>query len=157
MPYFHVIGKLNHSGNTRVLLADLSQDMLQRDFIKPYERGSTFFSGNDLVDPKELTQVRIIETLRTESLEREEMNRADRENIDSINSESSGVFFLSIGGGYAPEDIADAGVDVSQKFIKGAPGYKYSTTRQIAPMLGWAAGIVSAVIASGIAKWLGWI
>lgn len=157
MPYFHVIGKLNHSSETRVLLADLSKDALLRQFIAPYEKGNTFFCDNDLIDPNTLTHVKIIETTSTEAAERDKINRTDRENIDSINRESSGIFFLSIGGGYAPEDIAEAGNDVTSKFIKGAPGFKSGNSQKLIPLIGWTAGIVSAVIASGVAKWLGWI
>lgn len=157
MPYFHVIGKLNYSDEARVLFSDLSQEDLKRDFIKPYERGSTFFSGSELIDSRTITQIRIIETPRVEALEREEINRADLKSIDEMNRQSSGVVLLSLGAGYEPEDIAEAGEDVSRQFIKGAPGFKRGFASHITPMFGWMAGIISAVIASGISKWLGWI
>ena len=75
-------------------------------FVKPYEKGNPFFSGNDLISPNDLRSVQIIRTERQNEVERDEINRKDRERIDRLNNSDSGVFFVSIGGGYEPQDIA---------------------------------------------------
>lgn len=107
-----------------MLFSDLSQDDLRREFVKPYERGESFFSGSELIDSKAITRIRIINTQRVEALEREEIFRADQEYMDEFNRQSHGVFFMGIGAGYEPEHIAEAGEDVSKQLIKGATGFK---------------------------------
>ena len=57
MAYHHVIAKVAQSDKFRVLFADLSLADLKKRFIAPYERGTSFFSGNDLVAPNDLRSV----------------------------------------------------------------------------------------------------
>jgi hypothetical protein len=157
MPYHHVIAKTASSDEFRALFSDLSADALQERFITPYERGTSFFSGNDLISPSDLRSVQIVRTQQLDQIERDEINRIDRAKIDEINSSSDGVFFLSIGGGYEPQDIAQAGEDVTHTFIKGPPGFKAGRWAPSMKAFGWIAGIVATVIAGGLAKWLGWV
>ena len=85
------------------------------------------------------------------------INRQDQKNIDEFNRSSDGVFVLSAGGGYAPKDIARAGDDVTQIFLKGPPGYKAGQWSSTIKVIAWIGGIFSAVIAAGVIKWLGWV
>src|SRR5690554_839488 len=112
MSYYHVIAKVGSEDKRRVLFSDLSADELKERFVKPYEKGKAFFSGHDLISSSDLRYVQIIRTHRPDETERDEINRRDRERIDQLNDSSSGVFFMSIGGGYQPQDIAEAGVDI---------------------------------------------
>ncbi|WP_367066038.1 hypothetical protein [Oryzisolibacter sp. LB2S] len=120
MSHHHVIAKVGSDSKLRVLFVDLDANALSERFIKPYEKGTSFFSGNDLISPNDLRSVHIVRTERPDAVERDELNRKVRESIDRLNELGSGVFFLSVGGGYKPQDIAEAGVDVTHDFIKGA-------------------------------------
>jgi hypothetical protein len=157
MPYYHVIAKTASENKHRCLFSDLNIGDLKKRFIEPYELGKSFFSGNDLFSPTDIKSVLIVVTQRPDQIERDEINRKDREQINEINRTSKHCFFLSVGGGYDPEDIAQAGDDVTHTFIKGPPGFKSSRFAPSAKVVGWVIGIVGAVLSAGIAKWLGWV
>ena len=157
MSFHHVIAKVGAEDKPRVLFADLSADGLKQKFVRPYEKGEAFFSGNDLISPTNLRSVQIIRTERLEETERDEINCKDRESIDRLNSSSPGVFFVSIGGGYEPGDITEVGVDVTHDFIKGPPGFKAGKWEPSKKALAWIGGIVATVVAAGVVKWLGWL
>jgi hypothetical protein len=157
MPFHHVIAKVGPEDKPRVLFVDLSVAELKERFIGPYEKGRAFFSGNDLISPNALRSVQIIRTARHSETERDEINRKDRESIDRLNDSNSGVFFVSLGGGYDPQDIAEAGVDLTHDLIKGPPGFKAGTWDPSRRALAWVGGIVATVVAAGVVKWLGWL
>jgi len=156
MTYHHVIAKVGQSDKFRILFADLSLADLKERFIGPYERGRSFFSGNDLVVPSDLRSVRVVRTEHAEQDERERINKESLAQIDKINRESTGFVLISPGSGYDPEDIAEAGEDVTHSVIKGPPGFRAGKWSNPAKALAWIAGIVAAVIAGGVMKWLGW-
>ena len=157
MAFHHVIAKVGSEEKHRILFADLSGEALKERFIRPYEKGKPFFSGNDLISPNDLRSVQIIRTERTEEVERDEINRKDRESIDRLNDPSSGVFFLSVGGGYEPQDIAKVGEDLTHTFIKGHPGFKAGQWAPWVKSIAWFGGIIATVAAAGLVKWLGWL
>ncbi len=157
MTYHHVIAKIGSDDKFRCLFFDLSEEALRERFVRPYEKGQSFFSGNDLISPNEIRFVKVIQTARPDEIERDNINRKDRSHIDELNRSSSGIFFASIGGGYAPEDIADAGKDITHELIKGAPGYKANQWAISKTAASWITGIIATVLAAGLVKWLGWV
>jgi hypothetical protein len=157
MPYHHVIAKIGAEEKFRVLFTDLTIEELGERFVKPYEKGNLFFSGNDLISPNDLRSVQIIRTERQNEVERGEINRKDRESIDRLNDSDSGVFFVSLGVGYEPQDIAEAGEDLTNAFIKGHPGFKAGRWESSIKVIAWVGGIVATVVAAGIIKSLGWL
>ncbi|MEN5425464.1 hypothetical protein ABE522_03690 [Stenotrophomonas pennii] len=124
MPFHHVIAKVGPEDKSRVLFADLSVDELKKRFIQPYEKGVAFFSGNDLTRPTDLRSIQIIRTDRPDQIERDEINRKEREHINRLNGSNSDIFFVSVGGGYQPQDIAEVGADLTHDFIRGHAGFK---------------------------------
>jgi hypothetical protein len=84
MPYHHVIAKVGTEVNFRVLFADLSAKELVKCFITFYDKGTPFFSGLDLISPNDLRSIQIILTEQQSELERDEINRKDREKIDQL-------------------------------------------------------------------------
>lgn len=157
MPYHHVIAKIGTDDRYRPLFSDLSATELQQRFVIHYERNASFFSGNDLIAPSDLRSLKIVRTERPDQTEREEINRADRAHIDEMNRTSNGIFLVSAGGGYAPEDIEQAGEDVTHSFIKGPPGFKSGRFAPSLKVIAWIGGIIATVVAAGIIKWLGWV
>jgi hypothetical protein len=157
MPYHHVIAKIGAEEKFRVLFTDLTIGELGERFIKPYEKGHPFFSVNDLISPNDLRSVKIIRTERQNEVERNEMNRKDRESVDRLNDSDSGIFFVSIGVGYEPQDISEAGEDLTHTFIKGHPGFKAGRWGPSMKVIAWAGGIIATVVGAGIVKWLGWL
>lgn len=157
MSYHHVIAKVGTEEKFRVLFSDLTVKELNERFVKPYEKGTPFFSGNDLISPNDLRSVQIIRTERQNEVERDQINRKDRESINQLNNSSSRVFIVSVGGGYEPQDIAEAGEDLTHTFIKGHPGFKAGGWEPSIIVIAWAGGIAATVVAAGIVKWLGWL
>lgn len=157
MGYYHVIAKVGADAKIRCLFSDLSYEELREQFMKPYERGRSCFSGNDLISPYGLASVEVVSTESSDQVEREEINRVDRKRIDEFNRNSFHAVLISVGGGYEPEDIARAGNDITHTLIKGPPGFRSHTLHVSKKVGAWIAGIIATVVATGIAKWLGWI
>lgn len=157
MPYHHVIAKLAGAEKGLCLFSDLSTSELKRRFIVCYEKGESFFSGNDLISPADLRSVQIVRTAHPEAEEREAINRQSLAQIDEMNRSGSDLFFLSLGSGYEPADIALAGEDVTRSFISGPPGTRAYRSANMRRIVGWVGTIVATVLAAGVVKWLGWL
>jgi hypothetical protein len=157
MSYYHVIAKVHPQDRYRCLFSDLSVAELKAQFLRHYELGKPFFSGNDLISPADLKSVHVVRTNRMEETERDEINRANKARIDELNRSSEHLVFLNFGGGYEPEDILEAGEDVTHSLIGGPPGYKTGSHAVPSKVLGWMVGILATVFAAGLIKWFGWI
>jgi hypothetical protein len=113
MTYHHDIAKIGAQDKFRCLFSDLSSEALHESFIKPYEKDQSFFSSNDLISPADLRSIQIVQTTRTGQVERDEINRKDRAHLDELNRSSNGIFIANISGGYAPQDVAEVGKDLT--------------------------------------------
>jgi hypothetical protein len=99
----------------------------------------------------------IRKTDRASEEERKDIQIRSRREIDEFNQESLGVTLISIGSGYAPEDIVEAGVDVTSSYIASPPGQKKGGLMSAIINHPWASAIVTGVIVAGIVKALGWV
>ena len=70
MTFYHVIAKTASENKFRCVFSDLPVDDLREKFIRPYEQGKTFFSGNDLFSPPDLRSLQIVQTERKEQIEK---------------------------------------------------------------------------------------
>jgi hypothetical protein len=153
MPFFHVVAKVGKDEKFRSLFKDLSADELKIRFTKPFEKGTSFFCGNDLIAPSDLRTIQIIQTERDDKVERDEMNRKDLESIRKLNNSSAGVVFISPGRGYEPQHIAEVGVDVTHTYVKGPPGFRSHWWESRKKEISWGVGTVAAL--GSVAKLLG--
>lgn len=153
MTFFHVLAVIGDE-KPQMLFVDLNSSELKEQFISPYKRGKTFFAGARIINPTMLKSIRIIETTECEEPTRRRINAASLQQIDEMNR-SGGVIFISAGSGYDPEDLLEGGIDVTRKFLTGGPGAAGAVFGMSKQALGWVFGIVSAVVAAGLAKWLG--
>lgn len=129
MAYFHVIVKVRASDDFISLFDDLTVDDLRAKFLVPYENGTSVFSASSILPVSEISAVKIIETNRDSRTERESIYRRNRESIDEMNRRDDGVYILSGGFGYSPEDIEEAGLDVTSIYIKRGPGTTAAANR----------------------------
>lgn len=157
MAYYHLIAKVGSEERCRELFTDLTEKELTDCFVRYYEKGDSFFSGNNLISPYDLRSINIIRTLRKNEVEWDEINRNYCERINRLNNPDDGLFVIDLGRGYEPQDIADAGEDLTHTFIKGSPGFKAGRWKPWQKVFAWVAGIVATIIAAGIIKWLGWV
>lgn len=153
MSFFQIIAKVGKDEAHRSLFTDLSADELKLRFINPYEKGTPFFCGNDLIAPIDLRTIQIIRTEQVDKVERDEMNHKDLESIRQINNSRTGSVFLSPGRGYQPKDIAEAGADVTHTYLKGPPGFKSHWWESRKKEIAWILGILVSL--GGIGKLLG--
>ncbi|QYF92534.1 hypothetical protein KY495_17550 [Massilia sp. PAMC28688] len=151
--FYHVLAAVGDAP-AQVLFSDMTQKELVKNFVTPYRRDKAFFAGTQIVNPSELRTVRIIETAGREAEERERINLASLAQIEEGNR-SSGVIICSIGQGYEPEDLQDAGADVTRMHLRAGPGSSTSIWGLSKTVVGWTLGIAAGVIVTGLAKWLG--
>lgn len=152
--FYHVIGAVGDR-KVEMLFSDLTLKELISDFVTPYKRGETFFAGARVVAPSELRLVRIVETTVPEAGARGKINQDDLAHIAEINR-TSGFTIISPGRGYEPDDLVEAGTDVTRIYLRGGPGSSVGLLGLSKQAIGWTLGIVAAVIATGAAKLLGW-
>lgn len=98
----------------------------------------------------------MIETPVKEAEAREQINRDSLADIAEMNR-TSGLFIISPGQGYEPEDIAETGADVTRTFLREGPGSSSRLLGLSKTAVGWLLGIVGSVLAAGLAKWIGWV
>lgn len=156
MSHFHVIAKLNSNTDQSCIFSDLSLSELNQKFIKPYKKGLDFLSQNILVKVNKLESIHIIETVNNIDIELKAIQQKSREEIERINHELN-VTLFSLGRGYAQEDVIEAGIDVTLKYINGPPGYSKIALPNFlgSNLLKWLGSIFTAVVVAFIAKSLG--
>ena len=154
MPYFHVVAELDDAPNKPVaIFIDLSRTELQNQFITPYERGTDLVSKNAIFPIQRLRKLHVIQTQERSEQELLEVQRKSREANDARNRDSP-VLFLSVGSGYEPEDIVEAGTDITQAVVNGPPGSKPG--EQVFKALlnnGWVVGIGGGMVVA-VLVWL---
>jgi hypothetical protein len=154
MDYYHVIIKTVGTSSWEMLYADLSLSDLQNRFLKPYRRGRPFLATSRIIKPSELQSIRIIKTVDTEGEARDRINKADLADIAEMNR-SSEIMIISPGIGHMPEHLAEAGEDVTGEMLNYGPGSLSSIFCASKKVVGWTLGIIAAVIAAAVTKWLG--
>jgi hypothetical protein len=153
--FYHVLGAIGDC-KTEVLFSDLTAKELRKQFVVPYIRGCAFFAGTSVVFSSELRKVRIIETPMKEAEAREQINRDSLADIAEMNH-TGDLFIISPGQGYEPDDIAEAGADVTCTFLHGGPGSSNGMLGLSKNAAGCLLGIGGSVLAAGLVKWLGWV
>lgn len=147
--FFHVLITLR-GGAEHLLLEDLSRAALQNRFLKPYQRGEKLTVAGRIVDPHDLSGVRIIKTpdrkeAAMDRLFQEGLAATDRMNTDA---QASGVVIMPPL--YSRDtDIEHAGEDVTSAFVKGAPGSAGTLAHYLNHP--WTLTILGGLIVAGLA------
>lgn len=155
MSYYHVLVKF--AGNPEAIeciYSDLSVSELNSLFLKPYGKGEKALSGAKVVDVMSITWTQIIQTERPSAAELNDIQEKSRKEIQELNRDSS-VVFISIGRGYDPEDISEAGKDVTSVYVTSPPGGKQSVLAAVANHQ-WVVAIIGGLVVAGLVAWLGW-
>ena len=123
MPYYHVLLRLRGESDTdRCVFSDLPEKELRGRFVTPYQSGRDFLSGTEVISSAAIKKTTIIRTDQPSADALRKIQEQSRRENDDLNRSSRGVVFLGLGSGYAPEDIAEAGEDVTATYILGPPG-----------------------------------
>lgn len=159
MPYYHVFAEFeDKDASVETIFMDLMEADLKTRFLKPYKKGTSLISGNRVMPVTKMSKIYVIRTERESKAELLDLQKTSREQIDRLNRDSSGVFFLSLGSGYADADIREVGIDVTATYVTTPPGNgAEGTPIKLAKwVLTNAWGVAAGVAAAGIAWWFGW-
>jgi hypothetical protein len=117
MSYYQVLIAIESSPEQLLnLFVDLTEIELQEKFLKPYRKGLNIFTGNTIYPASQIKKIHIINTSEANGVIRDRIHKKSLETIRRIN-ESGSVVFLSPGNGYEPEDILEAGEDMTDKYL----------------------------------------
>jgi hypothetical protein len=151
--FLHVVVTLRGEGKKppRFLFGDLDEAGLKRKFLKPYRRGESIVVGNDLVPLPEVRTVKIVETDEPREVCLTQLQKQSSEAIDRFNAHAreTGAVLISIGSGWADEDIVEAGEDVTDRYIKSGPGSEQNALLSYV-WNKWGIAIICGIIGSAI-------
>ncbi len=157
MSFFHVLASTNDNPESqKCLFADLSERDLKNLFVAPYKKGEGVLCGNDVVQTSNLKTVNLIRTPQKMEEELVSIQAKSNREIDEFNRESQSVVLISPGRGYVPEDIVEAGEDVTGSFLLGPPGHAKSNWFVRIVNNPWVVRVGGGVIAAIIIWWFGW-
>lgn len=139
------------------MLSDLTDEDLHRKFVKPYQRGKNLLCGNEVVEVSHIRKVRIIKTERKSEAELKEIQDKSWKEVQEFNRQSDSVVFISPGCGYLPEEIVEAGKDVTGIYISGPPGQGgfWSVASEVVNHP-WISTIGTGLIVAALVWWFGW-
>ncbi|OGT90775.1 MAG: hypothetical protein A2286_01535 [Gammaproteobacteria bacterium RIFOXYA12_FULL_61_12] len=123
LAYYQVLVSVEQAPNEmRQVFADLAESDLKQKLLRPYRQGTSLISGNEIVPVSQIRKIHVVRTARTDEVERAELHTKSVREIDQFNRDSDSVVLISAGSGYDPQDILEAGEDVTAKYISGHPG-----------------------------------
>lgn len=124
MPYYHVLVTFTDSPkNPHCVLDDLSEQELKTKFVKLYKKGKDILCDKDVVRIENIKSIQIIHTNKKSEDERSIIQEESFKRIQELNRQTDSIAIISLGDGYNPEDIVEAGEDVTSQYITEAPGY----------------------------------
>jgi len=154
MTYHHVLVAVEHDpAKLKCVFEDLSEQELMKQFVTPYRKGQDIFSDNEIIPVSDIRKVHVVRTEQTNEVEREAINQQSLQRIDELNRSSDSVVIISPGHGYDPEDILEAGQDVTATYLKGPSGQAGTIHRMLNNS--WVVSIVTGVIVAIVAAWIG--
>lgn len=157
MAFFHVLVKFrSEPEKIRCIFSDLTSQDLEMKFLKPYRAGRSTLSGAEVVDVSGIVWTQIIETERASDLELKDIQDKSWKDIEEFNRQSESVFLVSAGHGYNAEDIAEAGKNVTSRYITSPPGHQRSNVISNIMNHQWVVAVIGGLFVAGVAAWLGW-
>jgi hypothetical protein len=158
MSYFHVlIADAQSPTQFRCVGHDLTETSLLSAVVKPYRKGAALLVGSEIVPVHDLRGLKIIQTIDpAEEALAAASAKVDKEWRSGNDDPRSGVVFMPFLG-FGIDEVAEAGTDVTHRYITGAPG-QGSGFRLIGQLFNhpWIVGIGTAVAAAGLIAWLKW-
>lgn len=156
MAFFHVLLTVQGAPNeARCVLMDLSERELAKQFLQPYRRGTTMLAGTEVIDTMDIHSTTIIKTERTNEQERKDIQDASQRHLDEMNRQGV-LVFMGPPQGYEPEDIVEAGFDVTKTYITAPPGHGKTSLLSAVVNHPWISAIATGLVVAGVAKALGW-
>ena len=158
MKFYHVlISQEKESDRLRRIFEDLDENELKKKFLLPYGKGKSLICGGDVFPVKHIKKVRIFRTDQCYEVERDKLLRDSIQQIEKLNVESDGSFVIPFAMGSYPDDILEAGKDVTEKYLPDGPGYEAGSSpfsRFVAhPMV---VMVVGSLVVAFVVWVLGW-
>lgn len=106
----------------RQVFTDLEENDLKPKLVSPYKKGTSLICGNEIIPIPQIRKIYIVRTVRSDEVERADLHAQSVREIDQFNRESDSAVLISAGRGYDPQDILEAGENVTAKHLSGHPG-----------------------------------
>ena len=157
MAYHHVLLTLADAPDKpRCVLLDLTEKQLQIQFVTPYEKGKDILCGSEIIRISNIKRIQIIRTGKTNEIERNDFRERISQENEEFNRQSNSSVIIGIGCGYEPEDITEAGEDVTTQYISGLPGHASSNTFRELINHPWVITIGGGLIVAALVWWFRW-
>lgn len=122
MAFHHVLLTLSEApSKLHCVLADLSAEQLEKQFLRPYRKGKNILCGNQVIQISSIRSIQIIRTKKTSERELSELQDRSFKEIQELNRRSESVVIISPGRGYNVEDIVETGEDITSQHIIAPP------------------------------------
>ena len=157
MPFYHVlITFADAPSKPQCVLSDLSEQQLLAQFVTSYKKGKDILCGTEVVRVGGIKTVQIIRTDKKNEDERSAIQEQSFNEIQELNRSSDSLVITRPDYGYEPEDIAEAGADVTSQYIIGAPGH--AASGGIGGLLNnqWVVAIGTGLIVAVLVWWFKW-
>ena len=157
MSYYQVILKLkNPESSFQHILVDASEEELLFKIVKPYRNGCNIFHDSTVIDCGDIEKINIVCTEDKNEKARDKLNDESFKRMDEITRNYDSLVIIGPGAGYDPEDIVEAGKDVTENYIKGPPGYGKAGVLQEFIYNPWVMTIGTGLIIAAIVAWMKW-
>lgn len=152
-----LISHEKESDGLRQIFEDLDENELEKKFLLPYRKCKSLICGGEVIPVKHIRMIRIVRTDQCNKVERDKLLRDGEQQINKRNGESNGSFVISSPWSSYPDDILEAGEDVTEKYIVDGPGCEAGTSlflRFVAhPMV---VMVVGSLVVAFVVRMLGW-
>ena len=156
MAYFQVLLKYESiESEYEQVFSDLSEEELKSKFIKPYYKACDILVGGKVVKMSAIAKIMIVRTKDPDNQTRDIINNLSLNRISEMNRQSDSVVFISPGSGYDPEDILEAGEDVTSEYVNGPPGSGGTINWSYLSAHPMVVAVVGGLLLLGIAALLG--
>jgi hypothetical protein len=140
----------------RCVFLDLTEKDLKARFLAPYRSGASILLNGEVIHLRHVVNVRVLRTDRNSEIELKELQDRSYAEIEEFNRRSPNVMLVSPGRGYAPEHIVDVGKDVTEDFVKGAPGHSSPFSFFDVINHPWTLTIGGGLLIAFLVWWMGW-
>jgi hypothetical protein len=157
MSFHHVLITFADSPNKpQCVLSDLSEPQLRTQFVTPYSKGKDILCGTEVIRVGCIKNIQIVRTEKNSEDERTALQEHSFNEMQEFNRQSDSFAIFGLGCGHDPEDIAEAGEDVTAQYIIGPPGH--AATSGFVKLLNhqWVVAIGTGLIVAFFVWRFGW-
>lgn len=157
MAYYQVLVAVEQNpDDLRQVFTDLGENDLKPKLVGPHNNGTSLICGNAITPVPQIRKIQIVRTVRSDEVERADLHAQSVREVDQFNRESDSVVLTSAGRGYDPQDILEAGEDVTAKYLSGHPGRPLGVRSQEVHWQPWVVTVAGGLVVAYFIWRFGW-